>query len=645
MGQAPIWVGLALAAAVAVSAVAQAEALTITAPEDKTFTAYHKLTPLTTRHYGTATATTANGESVTPTHDAPSHFPLGTTTITWTATTPTAVATAKQKVTMRDTQGPQITVPPCLTFEASGALTKLTSSDYGTATATDALSGSTLIEWTATDSHKNTSTRTQVVTVVDTTPPALTPPPTAVIEASAPLSQPTAAQLGAATSTDSVDSTPTVENNLGAGLGKGVHRVKWSATDDSGNMRWATQVVAIVDTTPPAVTAPRAVVIDSKAPVSSSLVNIGTPIVTEAVGLSGPPTSDAPATFPEGETTVTWTATDTSGLSGSAEQKVTVVPSEILRTITPPNPAASWSDGFGHRLAHTDDLLFVSNTKYSKEALGNVGAVYVYGVKDGVLDRTLHYDAPTQRADQYFGGSISIVDKSGSEDNAVAIGAKGYDKNGKFVGSVQIFDAKTGTHLKTINNPAAYPASATDPNAGTNDAFGAFSASLGDKIVIASHKYSEGTKSNVGRVYVHDVASGRLLQTIQNPDADAGDLFGKRLAGPPLCGRPARWRQGQDHGLQRHHRRVRGNVHQPRRGQALWICPRAARRHALGSIRANQRRGGSRAHTGSTKHYGPAPGRLRRVGSLRRGCTAAAKAANAILHLPRHRNRGAHVQR
>ena len=70
--------------------MAQAEVLTIMAPEDKTFTAYNKLTPLTTRHYGVATATTDDGESVTPTHDAPRHFPLGTTTTTWAATTPTA---------------------------------------------------------------------------------------------------------------------------------------------------------------------------------------------------------------------------------------------------------------------------------------------------------------------------------------------------------------------------------------------------------------------------------------------------------------------------------------------------------------------------------------------------------------------------
>lgn len=627
MGRTPVGAGLvlALAAAVAVSAVAQAEALTVTPPEDKVFTAYHKLTPLTTRNYGMATATTAAGETVIPTHDAPRYFPIGTTTITWTATTPTATASATQLVTMRDTRGPQITVPPCLTFEATGTLTPLTSDDYGDATATDTLSGvrsitnnaptagfplgltfikytatdnqgnkssksscvyiidttppkittppqhiieatgtltsmnstdygvatatdlvatsttitnnapktfpvgSTSIEWTATDSHKNTSTRTQIVTVVDTTPPTLTPPPTAVIEASAPLSQLTDSDLGEAMSTDSVDSTPTVENGLSEGLGKGVHRITWSATDDSGNTRWATQVVAIVDTTPPALTAPRAAVIDSKSPVSSSLVDIGTPSVVEAVGLSGSPTNDAPSMFPLGETTVTWTATDTSGLSGSTTQKVTVVPSKILKTITPPNPAASWSDGFGHRLAHTDGLLFVSNTKYSKETLRNVGAVYVYDIEEGTLDRTLHYLASTQRADQYFGGSITIVDKSGSQDHAVAIGAKGYDTNGKFVGSVQIFDAKTGTHLRTINNPAAYAASAP-ADAGMDDAFGAFSASLGDKIVIASHKYSEGTKSNVGRVYVHDVATGRLLHTIQNPDADAGDLFGRKLA-------------------------------------------------------------------------------------------------------------------
>ncbi|RNJ72433.1 MAG: HYR domain-containing protein [Thaumarchaeota archaeon S14] len=630
MGQASFGAGLVLvlAAAVAIPAMAQAETLTITAPEDKVFEAQHTYTALTTRDYGTATAFTASGEAVTPTHDAPTAFPLGSTTITWTATTPTAEKTATQTVTLRDTRGPYITVPPCLTFKATGTLTPLTSSDYGTATAndisgvrsltnnappafpvgltfitytaTDKLGnkfskngcvhvvdeispmitvpaprvieatgkntqlsssdygtaeatdpttasptitnnapaefpvGVTTIEWIATDGSKNSSSRTQLVTVVDTTPPTLTPPPTVVIEASAPLSQLSVTDLGEATSTDSVDPTPTVENNLSEeGLGKGIHRITWNATDDSGNTRWATQVVVIVDTTPPVVTAPRAVVINSGSPVSSSLVDIGAPTVVEAVGLSGPPTNDAPATFPVGETTVTWTATDTSGLSGTATQKVTVVPNQTLRTVTPPSALTTKTNGFGNALAHSGDLLFVGNPLHATPAHKKVGAVHVYGISDGVLDRTLLYSSETQHQYRHFGGSIAVVDKSGG-GSAIAVGARGNNADGKFVGSVQIFNPETGTHLRTINNPAA----SAGGGAGVGDAFGAFTASLGDKIVIAAHKYDDNgnnddtsdDKSDVGRVYVHDAKSGALLHTIQNPDAQSNDMFGMALS-------------------------------------------------------------------------------------------------------------------
>lgn len=518
------------------------------APPCYAFEATGALTSLSQDDYGAATAHDIASGVRSITNNAPSAgFPLGLTPIKYTATDNSNNETTRDGcVYVEDTTPPLITVPAPVLIEATGKNTQMNSTDYGVATATDLATanptitsnatatfpvGTTPIEWVATDSSKNTSSGIQLITVVDTTPPTLTLPPVVVIEATAPKSQISDSDLGNVVVTDSADPAPVTKNDLKGGLGKGVHRIMWNATDDSGNMRWATQVVAVVDTTPPAVTAPRDILINSASPVPASLVSLGSASVVEAVGLSTPPTNDAPPTFPDGETTVTWTATDTSGIPGSATQKVTVDSNEIKLTIAPPNPAASWSDGFGSRLAHSGDLLFVSNTKYVKDGFKNAGAVHVYGIDDGVLDRTLHYDTTTQRVNQYFGGSIAIVDKSGSQDRAVAIGAKGHDANGKFVGSVQVFDVKTGTHLRTINNPVAYADSAP-ADAGMGDSFGAFTASLGDKIVIASHTYDDGAKSDVGRVYVHNVADGRLLYTIQNPadDADAGDMFGRRLA-------------------------------------------------------------------------------------------------------------------
>lgn len=630
MGWPPVWAGimLTLGAVIVVSASAQAETLTITPPADKTIEARHAETYLTSRHYGQATAETTTDEEIKIKSDAPAKFPIGKTTITWTATTPTAKATATQTVTLQDTTGPKITVPPCFTFEATGVLTKLTPSNYGTATATDAASGvrsitnnaptagfpvgltlitytatdnqdnesskngcvyvadttppkitipgphiieataqktpassasygtatatdiatptseleiisnapatfpvgTTPIKWTATDGSENSSSGIQMITVVDTTPPTLTVPPVVVIEATAPKSRITDKDLGTVEATDIADPKPVTKSDLKeAGLDRGVHRVMWNATDSSDNIRWTTQVVAVVDTTPPEVTPPRDVIIDSSSPVSASMVNIGTARATDLVGLSMPPTSDAPDTFPVGTTTVTWTATDTSKISGTATQTVTVAPSQILRTVTPPGTLTPKSNGFGNALAHSGDLLFVGNPLHSTPTHKKVGAVHVYGIGDGALDRTLLYKSETQHQHRHFGGSIAVVEKSGG-GSVIAVGARGNNADGKFVGSVQIFDPETGAHLRTINNPAA----SAGGGAGVGDAFGAFTASLGDKIVIAAHKYDDNGNNDdtpdVGRVYVYDATNGNLLHTIQNPDAQANDMFGMSLS-------------------------------------------------------------------------------------------------------------------
>ncbi|MBZ9632031.1 HYR domain-containing protein, partial [Salegentibacter sp. LM13S] len=52
-------------------------------------------------------------------------------------------------------------------------------------------------------------------------------------------------------------------------------------------------------------------------------------------GTTNSPTNDAPASFPLGETTVTWTVTDDSGNTAYANQKVTVEDNEVP-TITAP---------------------------------------------------------------------------------------------------------------------------------------------------------------------------------------------------------------------------------------------------------------------------------------------------------------------
>ncbi len=277
---------------------------------------------------GMATATDLF--AVTITNDAPASFSLGVTTVTWTATDANGNSTsATQTVVISDTTPPTITAPD-ITMEATGLTTavpqNVSATDIvdGSVTATADITGPFTvgvytITWSAADAAGNTSTAMQTVTITDTAAPTVTPPANITMEATAVL---TPVTLGAATASDLVDVILVVAPDTTGPFGVGVHTVTWSVTDAAGNTGTATQTVTITDTTPPVITAPPAVTAQSldSNPVT---VAIGSATATDIFPVTV--TNDAPAMFPVGVTTVTWTATDAGGNSAIAAQTVTVV--------------------------------------------------------------------------------------------------------------------------------------------------------------------------------------------------------------------------------------------------------------------------------------------------------------------------------
>lgn len=219
-------------------------------------------------------------------------------------------------------------------------------------------------------------------------------------------------------------------------------------------------------------------------------------------GAQVPADADAPPILPE------------------AAQGAAAAHDRILRTVHPPAPSGPWAHGFGHSLARSGDLLLVGNALSARDGKDRAGAVHVYGVGDGALVRTLHYAGGAHSANRYFGSSIATVD-----GGQVAVGARGYDASGRFAGSVQVLDPATGAHARTIPNP-----SATTSGGGAGDAFGAFTASLGDKLAVSAHRHDAAGVADAGRVYIYNVSNGALLWALENPDPDAGDQFGAGLA-------------------------------------------------------------------------------------------------------------------
>src|SRR5207253_2550680 len=151
-------------------------------------------------------------EQVTITNDAPSAFPIGATTVTWTAKDAAGnISNATQTVDVVDTTAPKITSPKDIKVEAT-SLTDNTVS-LGNATTTDVEQvtitndapklfplGMTTVTWTAKDAAGNISNATQTVDVVDTTAPKITSPKDIKVEATS-LTDNTVS-LGNATATD-----------------------------------------------------------------------------------------------------------------------------------------------------------------------------------------------------------------------------------------------------------------------------------------------------------------------------------------------------------------------------------------------------------------------------------------------------------
>lgn len=179
--------------------------------------------------------------------------------------------------------------------------------------------------WTATDKFNNTAQASQVITVVDTTPPELNGVPMdATVECT-----PTAPPV--VTATDNCGTTSAVqftEESTPLGPGKFMLVRKWTAVDACGNEGVATQTIMVGDTIPPAIECPPAITAVHTGPngIPVGDVPLGTPTTNDACGTVTVTSAGIPASgyFPVGETTVTWTADDGHGNTAQCTQLVTV---------------------------------------------------------------------------------------------------------------------------------------------------------------------------------------------------------------------------------------------------------------------------------------------------------------------------------
>ena len=107
----------------------------------------------------------------------------------------------------------------------------------------------------------------------------------------------------------------------------GTSTITWMATDASGNTSTCAQDITVEDNEDPTITCPADITVSTDAGVCEANVSLSLPATSD--NCAGEVTSnDAPASFPIGTTTVTWTVTDASGNTAICTQMVTVEDNE-----------------------------------------------------------------------------------------------------------------------------------------------------------------------------------------------------------------------------------------------------------------------------------------------------------------------------
>jgi hypothetical protein len=105
----------------------------------------------------------------------------------------------------------------------------------------------------------------------------------------------------------------------------GDNPVTITVTDVNGLSSTCTTIVTVKDTTRPVISAPANITVNTDLnQCFATGVNPGTPVTYDNCSVASA-VNDAPASFPKGVTTVTWTVTDGSGNTATAVQTVTVV--------------------------------------------------------------------------------------------------------------------------------------------------------------------------------------------------------------------------------------------------------------------------------------------------------------------------------
>jgi hypothetical protein len=275
-----------------------------------------------------------------------SAFPVGTTTVTNIATDASGNSSACTfTVTVIDNQAPTLTCPTNITVAANSGLCSATNVNLGTPASSDNcgvtsltnngpaiyLAGTTPVVWSASDASGNTTTCTQLVTVIDTQPPIITCSTNRLVEVSSTTGTPVFFSTTATDNCGTVTKFCSIES--GGLFGLGITTVHCAAFDPSLNASVCFFNVTVIDTTPPVIACPTNQTVGcnrTNGAVVDFIVGAIDVGDSNVIVTANPPSG---STFPMGTTTVFCTASDHSGNTNTCSFTITVVEAPILLSI------------------------------------------------------------------------------------------------------------------------------------------------------------------------------------------------------------------------------------------------------------------------------------------------------------------------
>ncbi len=213
--------------------------------------------------------------------------------------------------------------------------------------------GATTITYTATNTLGNTATCSFVITVVDEEDPVITCPEDITITATEEQCEfEVEYDLPIATDNCEVVAINLIEGEpSGSTFDIGVHTITYEAVDASGNTATCSFTITIIDEIDPTITdCPSDITVTNDEGVCGAVINYEEPVGDDNCDFTLSLTSglESGATFPVGSTTVTWTVTDNSGNTASCSFVVTVTDDEAPVIDCPGNietcePEVNWN--------------------------------------------------------------------------------------------------------------------------------------------------------------------------------------------------------------------------------------------------------------------------------------------------------------